>query len=332
MAAGLVACGSDKKTTTESTTVTTSATKPSATVSIDMNDFAYTVSGPLTAGGTLKISNKGKELHMLGIGKLKQGKTLDDVKKALSEQGPPGGGDGGGATTTAVPGARSGRSGGATTTTAGGATTTTAAGGGEEKDPTAEFLDQIGLPGGVQSPGQSAEVTVPNLAPGSYALICFIPGEGDGAPHFAKGMINQLEVVAGTAPSAPTADATYKVASGTAVEGPAKLTPGKHTLRIDAASGSGPLEPGLAQFNPGTTPDQFGEAINKIFESKDPPPPGTATSLPGQIIYGGFDLNDITGFYLTVDLKPGNYYIVADDTDVPNPPKPAKEVINITVA
>lgn len=58
------------------------------------------------------------------------------------------------------------------------------------------------------SPGESVELTVPNLQPGTYALVCFIPGEGEGTPHFAQGMVGQLDVVAGQAPAPPTADAT----------------------------------------------------------------------------------------------------------------------------
>ena len=46
------------------------------------------------------------------------------------------------------------------------------------------------------SPGETAEVLSPSLAAGSYALICFVSGAGDGVPHFAEGMVGQLEVIA----------------------------------------------------------------------------------------------------------------------------------------
>ncbi len=108
----------------------------------------------------------------------------------------------------------------ATSTTAparGVTSSTSAARGGqdeEEQDPTTEILDDLGLPRAFMGPGESAEVTVPNLQPGTYALICFIPTEGEGTPHLAKGMVGQLEVVAGAAPAPPTADATYRLAPG----------------------------------------------------------------------------------------------------------------------
>jgi hypothetical protein len=151
-------------------------------------------------------------------------------------------------------------------------------------------------------------------------------------PHATMGMISQLDVVAGPAPAAPTADATYKVATGKAVEGPATLTAGRHTLRIEAAAGSEQLEPGLGMVNPGTTVTQFLDSVNKLFESDSPPAKGAAASVPGKVVYAGFDLHDVTSFYLTVDLKPGTYFIDAQDTDVPNPAMPPKELINIKVA
>jgi hypothetical protein len=314
-----------------------------------MVDHAFQVSGPLVAGGTLRLNNKGTEFHMIGVGKFKPGKTMSDLTKVLSEAGPPGGGGGGegGPTTTEAtarqqPGASttsttaSTRSGATTTTARGGTTSTTAAGaaaGDEEgeQDPTAEVLEEIGLPGAFMGPGESVELTVPNLAPGSYALLCFIPTEGEGTPHFAKGMVNQLEVVAGTAPAPPTADATYKLAPGKAIEGPATLTPGRHTLRFDAVAGSEQLEPGLARLNAGTTFARLDAALSELFESEEPPAKGAVATIPGQIVFGGFDLGPVTTFYLTVDLKAGNYVIVAEDTDEETPGTP-RELLALRVA
>jgi hypothetical protein len=338
LAVGLTACGSDKKTTSSSATSTTNpGPKAEATVSVTMTDYAFAVSGPLVAGGTLKVANNGTEFHMLGMGRLKPGKTLADVQTAISQQGGEGGGDttttaGAGETTTTAGRSTTTTAGRSTTTTAGGSTTSTLAGGGENQNPFADIADDIGIPGGLLSPGQSAEITAPDLTPGSYALICFIPQEGTGMPHATMGMISQLDVVAGPAPAAPTADATYKVATGKAVEGPATLTAGRHTLRIEAAAGSEQLEPGLGMVNPGTTVTQFLDSVNKLFESDSPPAKGAAASVPGKVVYAGFDLHDVTSFYLTVDLKPGTYFIDAQDTDVPNPAMPPKELINIKVA
>ena len=232
MATGVAACGDDDS-ATDTTSTTSARAQGSPVVSIEMTDFAYSVSGPLTAGGSLRISNTGKEFHMLGVGRLKPGKTLADLQKALAESpGGPGGEETGptttaaGATTTTARGATTTTVAGATTTTAAGATTNTTGrqggeGGGEQANPTAEFIEELGFPGNIMSPGQTVEVSVPNLTPGTYALICFIPTEGSGAPHVAMGMINQLEVVTGAAPPEPTSDATYRLAPDKAIEGPA---------------------------------------------------------------------------------------------------------------
>jgi len=341
LAFGLVACGDDDDDDggdAQPAQTTSTALQGQPVVTIDMVDHAFQVSGPLVAGGTIRLSNKGTEFHMIGIGKFKPGKTMSDLERALSEAGPPGGEAPGttaqtpGQTTTSTTSAS--RSGATTTTGRGsGTTSTTAAAGDEEErqDPTAEVLDEIGLPGAFMGPGESAEVTVPNLAPGSYALLCFIPTEGEGTPHFAKGMVNQLEVVAGPAPAPPTADATYKLAPGKAIEGPATLTPGRHTLRFDAEAGSEQLEPGLARLNPGTTFARLDAALQELYESEEPPAKGSAATIPGQIVFAGFDLGPVTTFYLTVDLTPGNYVLVAEDTDE-DTPGPPKEMLNLRVA
>lgn len=350
MVVALVACGDDGD--EESTATTTPTTAPPVqgqpVVNIDMVDHAFQVSGPLTAGGTLRIANRGTEFHMVAMGRFRPGQTMADLQRALAEAaGPPGGAPGG--TTTSVAGATTTSVAGATTTTARGATTTTTARGattttsrtgattsttglaGEvEQDPLAEIVEEIGLPGGIMGPEQSVEVTVPSLQPGTYALLCFIPTEGEGTPHFAKGMVGQLEVVPGPTPPLPTADATYRIAPGQAIEGPATLTAGRRTLMFEAAPGSEQLEPGIARLNPGTTFTRFNTALENLFESDDPPAPGAPGRVPGELIYGGFDLEDVTTFYLATDLEAGNHVIVANDTDVETSGTP-REIINVRV-
>jgi hypothetical protein len=199
-------------------------------------------------------------------------------------------------------------------------------------NPTAGVLDEVGIPGAVLGPGQSAEVTVPSLQPGTYALVCFIPGEGDGVPHFVKGMLGQLEVVAGATPPPPTADATYKVTPGKAVEGPTTLTAGRHVIKFEAAPGSEQLEPALVKLNAGTTLARLETTVDSIFQSDKPPAKGAAARVPGEVVFGGFDLLSVTEFYVAVDLKPGNYAIDAADTDNNAPPSSHKEILSIKVA
>ena len=330
VALGLAGCGDDddEKSTATTTAPTVAPVQGAAVVNIDMVDHAFQVSGPLTAGGTLKIANRGTEYHMIGFGRFRPGKTLVDLQRVLSEAAapPPGAG-----TTTTVAATTSSTRGSTTTTARSSATTsstsTTLPG---EGDPTADILEELGLPGNVMGPGESVELTVPSFQPGTYAMICFLPTEGEGTPHFAKGMVGQLEVVAGTPPPPPTADVTYKVATGKAVEGPATLTAGRHTIKFEAAAGSAQLEPSIARLNAGATFARLETALESLFEGDAHPAKGAAARLPGQVVFGGFDLLAVTEFYLTVDLKAGNYVIVAEDTDVESPGAP-KEIISVRV-
>jgi hypothetical protein len=288
VAMGLSACSDDKDKTAESTDTTTQA-KGSPTMDVTMTEYAYAVSGPMTAGGTIKIANKGKEFHMMAVGKLKAGKTLADFQAAIQNADP-----------------------------------------NAQEDPTLAIVEQTGLPGNFMGPGQSADLTMPSLGAGTYAMSCFVPTEGEGTPHFAKGMISEFTIVDGSKPAEPTADATYKIAPGKAIEGPATLTAGSHTLKFEAASGSEQLEPGVAKLNPGTTIEQFIGTFD-VFGGDTPPPANFASQVPGQLVFAAFDLEKVTEYFLKVNVTPGNYAIDATDTDVDNVPTPHKEVINITV-
>jgi hypothetical protein len=334
VALGLTACGDDGDGGEESSQTTlpatTAAPQGQPIVSIDMVDHAFQVSGPLVAGGTLKLANRGSEFHMIGFARFKPGRTIGDLQRVLNEAAQSGGG-----TTTTTVGTTTTTARGATTTTTRASTTTSARAPATTSttapDPTADIVDTIGLPGGFMGPGESVELTVPTLQPGTYALVCYLPTEGEGTPHFAKGMVGQLEILPGPAPAPPTADATYRLAAGKAIEGPATLTAGRHTLKFEAAAGSQQLEPAIARLNAGTSFERLETALTNIFESDTPPAKGAASRVPGQIVFGGFDLGDVTTFYLTADFKVGNYVLVAEDTDVNSPGAP-KELINVRVS
>ncbi len=50
----------------------------------------------------------------------------------------------------------------------------------------------LGGLGGI-SPGETAYWTI-SLEPGNYMMLCFVPDRGDGAPHFAHGMIREFTI------------------------------------------------------------------------------------------------------------------------------------------
>lgn len=93
LALALVACGGDDDdteagaTTTTAETGTGTAADAGNTVTIDMTDYAFDVSGPLQAGtSTVVMKNSGEEVHMAAFGLLKEGKALADVQEALQAQ------------------------------------------------------------------------------------------------------------------------------------------------------------------------------------------------------------------------------------------------------
>ena len=312
------ACGDDDDEAEDTATTTAEAGK--AVVDIEMKDYAYTVSGALTEGGTIRAKNTGKEIHMITVSKFKPGKTVADLVKAFQEA--PEGEDEDETTTTSA--AR-----GATTTSAG---AEGEEGEEEEDDPTAEVVDEVDKQGGagIFSPNAPAvELTGGGLEPGDYALMCFVNVEGDNeTPHVARGMVATLKVVKGTAPT-PTADATYKIEQGKAITGPTTLTAGRHVLKLEATgTNAGDLEPVLFKPNPGKT---FAEA-DRLFDSWDEGlPKGAVSQIPGLLLVAMFDFGGQTTQYIATDFTPGTYNLAAQDTDVDDAPNQPKEFITIKV-
>ena len=286
---------------------------------------------------------------MAAMGRLEPGKTIDDVT-ALLQEGEDGEGEGGdGEVSPTVETTRASRSQAQTTTTtrSQAQTSTTVSGGarggqeedgegeeggdgeggeGEEGDPFEGTLTEVGMPANLMGPGAQVSVTVPDLEPGNYALICFLGTEGSGEPHFSQGMINELQVVEGTVPE-PEADSTYTVSAGE-IDGPAELTAGEHTLKFET-SGLGENEPLLARVDDGTSFERFFGAVGEALES-EPPPEGAAERIPGDLLFAGHNLAEVTTFYLTMDFVAGTYYLGVPDIDAESEEMP-DEVLEVTV-
>jgi hypothetical protein len=278
----LTACGDDDTTTAKGVEADVADV---ADATVEEHEYAYEVTGTLPSGGTLRVRNTGKEFHMMGLGKLKAGKTFDDAKAALFS---------------------------------------------DDQADDGLVYDQVAMPGHFTAPGSDVRVTLPSLEPGTYMMACFINVAGEETAHFTRGMVNQIEVVAGDA-RAPKPDATYVASKGKAMTGPATLKAGRRVLKIEAAGdGAGDLEPGIFMINPGTTVEQFGEAL-KFFD-EGPLPVDAASRVPGRIIIGMFDFGDQPAVYLDVDFDPGSYVLTAEDSDVENTPTVPVEMIQITVS
>jgi len=160
--------------------------------------------------------------------------------------------------------------------------------------PPPEWLKEMGGPN-APDPGLESNATM-MMEPGNYALICFV--DIGGPPHFAKGMLRPLRVVASKAAvPKPKPDLTVSL-----VDYNFKLTSpiraGNRTIRVHNI-GRQVHEVELLQLAPGKTFSDFMTGMEKM----EGPPPAKA-------------LGGIAGMepglteYFTYNFTPGNYALV----------------------
>lgn len=168
---------------------------------------------------------------------------------------------------------------------------------GKKEGPPPAWIVDAGGPNPPMPNGTSEAIEY--LAPGTYAIVCFVPSP-DGTPHIAKGMMRELTVTPSTgaaAAAAPNADASVTLADYTFTDG-APLTTGHHVIRV---TNKGPQshEVVLIRLQPGKTGAQFAQWVNGM---KGPPPGallgGIAAMAPGDTAY------------FPADLTPGTYAFV----------------------
>jgi hypothetical protein len=144
------------------------------------------------------------------------------------------------------------------------------------------------------NPGSTFDATF-DVKEGNYVIVCLVDIP-DHMPHFAKGMVHPLTVVAaqGTPLVAPTADVTVSLADyAFTVKG--DLAAGKHTFKIENA-GPQPHELELVRFAPGKTLKDLAAWMDK----PQGPPPGDAIGGVSAVPVGSAN-------YVTYDLTPGSY-------------------------
>ena len=315
MAGALGACGDDDDdTATTDTTAAEADGDAENTLDIEMVDYGYEVDGELETGlATITSTNTGNEWHMAAFGKLKPGVTVDDVTTALQSAGPPEGGE---ATLRAAAQAE------------GGEPAQGQEGQGEEsaegeEDPLAEFFEEEeGTPGHILQPGQTQTLTVDTLDAGNYVMMCFIPTEGEGTPHFAKGMVAGFEVAEEAAEAAePEAEATITLDDEAEPEGvPTELDAGEHTFKV-TASGTAGKDFVVGQLDEGKEFEAFDTYFEEIFEQEGGPPKGAADQAPGKVLASTFEIKPGETIWVTVDVPAGETYFVGttnseeDDSD-----------------
>ncbi len=147
-------------------------------------------------------------------------------------------------------------------------------------------------------PAGDSEATLA-LAPGRYAVICFIPSPG-GVPHFAKGMLAGFEVTPGSGgQTEPDRDVAIRL-TDYAFTLSAPLTAGTHRIRVENA---GPQlhEVVLAQLAPGKT----AEDVTKWEAGGLKTPPPVTRFLGGA---SPMETNGVLTF--PVRLERGDYVLI----------------------
>lgn len=157
-------------------------------------------------------------------------------------------------------------------------------------------------------PGDTSSATIA-LAPGNYALLCFIPSAG-GTPHFAKGMVAALTVT-GTAPAGQamtgvtdtirTSDYTFTLSR--------PLTAGTHTFVVTNGASQW-HEVVLVALAPGKTADDVAAWVGAFEAGKANGPP------PGKFIGGMTALEPGATGYFTATLAAGSYGLLCFMPDV----------------
>lgn len=147
-------------------------------------------------------------------------------------------------------------------------------------------------------PGGGVAVETEELEPGSYAIICVIPGP-DHLPHIMKGMMHPLTVLpaVGLAAQTPVADVVVHMQEyGYQLSKP--ITAGTHRLRVEN-DGSQPHELELVRLADGKSLVDF----EKWIDSQQGPPPGeplggVASMAPGEVAF------------FSGDFTPGRYALI----------------------
>ncbi len=161
-------------------------------------------------------------------------------------------------------------------------------------DPPPPWIHEVAGPNS-PVPGTGEFSITEDIAPGNYAIVCFIPG-ADHIPHAMKGMVKGLTVVpaAGASAAAPTADITVTMTDYAWAVTP-EITAGKHVIKVDNAATQA-HEMFIAQLAPGKT---VADLAKWVDDMKGPPPAKPIGGISGMAKGGPV--------YVPVDLEPGEY-------------------------
>lgn len=160
-----------------------------------------------------------------------------------------------------------------------------------------------GGPGTVDPHGR--QEVVMRLTPGDYVIICFVPDDEDGAPHFARGMVRPITVTADPDQEEvrePKADGTIKL-KDFAFDLPAEIKPGRHVWLVEN-EGPQPHELSLVRLATGKTTDDL-KTFFQLNNGARPPFEDVGGFEPIQAGGRGWVILDLTpGVYVAICFVP----------------------------
>ncbi len=150
-------------------------------------------------------------------------------------------------------------------------------------------------------PGSTTTFTT-NLDPGTYVLYCPVPGQ-DGKPHFANGMVGQIELTGGTKGALPAADTTVS-AKDFAWDGLETLKAGDQKVKFTNV-GKENHETAIFELAPGKKLADLVKFLGSEPSDQGPPSgPPPFVGIPGLALEAPVGLDSVA----TLKLKAGTTY------------------------
>ncbi len=166
----------------------------------------------------------------------------------------------------------------------------------QNQDSAFGLITFAGGPGTVDPHGR--QEVIMRLTPGDYVIVCFVPDDEDGTPHFARGMVRPITVTANPGQDEvqePKADGTVKL-KDFAFDLPAEINPGHHVWLVEN-EGPQPHELNLVKLAAGKSIDD----LKAFFQSNNPGRP------PFEDV-GGFEpIQAGDQGWMMLNLTPGTY-------------------------
>ncbi len=171
----------------------------------------------------------------------------------------------------------------------------------KKQGPMPKWAVDVGGPNSPMPGGENSATL--DLEPGKYVMVCVIPAMKDGQPHYMKGMMKEVTVVArggveqAGKTAAPAADVTMTLDDYSFITS-APITSATKTIRIRNVAEQS-HEVVIMKLDAGVTPEQFLQALEK---PQGPP--------PGKILGGVTGIAKGRTIDLAAQFTPGEYTLL----------------------